>query len=242
MPESQNIEWKQSWKEDYLKWVCGFANAQGGTIYIGVDDQGQVFPLSNSQKLLEEIPNKIRTLLGLNIDVNLRNDGHGDYIASWGRGIEVIKESCAEAQLPPATFQEENGGVRVTLTSTLSEGANTGNEGANRSSEGATSGIEGAPDPEMMAHHLRLHYTRLDQELRSDSIAARAKILSALLVSPSQQAAEIAEAIQIGKSTVERHLAVLKQDGFVEIQGSGKSRAYHPTEKARKLREQDATS
>ncbi len=29
-PESQNIEFKRSWHDDYLKWVCGFANAQGG--------------------------------------------------------------------------------------------------------------------------------------------------------------------------------------------------------------------
>ena len=27
MPEQQNIEYKQSWHDDYLKWVCGFANA-----------------------------------------------------------------------------------------------------------------------------------------------------------------------------------------------------------------------
>ena len=34
MTESQNIEWKESWRDDYLKWICGFANAQGGRIYI----------------------------------------------------------------------------------------------------------------------------------------------------------------------------------------------------------------
>lgn len=28
MPESQNIEHKESWKDEYLKWVCGFANAE----------------------------------------------------------------------------------------------------------------------------------------------------------------------------------------------------------------------
>ena len=33
--EKQNIEWKETWKEDYLKWICGFANAQGGKIYNG---------------------------------------------------------------------------------------------------------------------------------------------------------------------------------------------------------------
>ena len=27
MPEQQNIEYKQSWHDEYLKWVCGLANA-----------------------------------------------------------------------------------------------------------------------------------------------------------------------------------------------------------------------
>ena len=25
MPEQQNIEYKSSWHDDYLKWICGFA-------------------------------------------------------------------------------------------------------------------------------------------------------------------------------------------------------------------------
>lgn len=40
--ESQNIEYKESWRDEYLKWICGFANAQGGRIYIGVNDQKEV--------------------------------------------------------------------------------------------------------------------------------------------------------------------------------------------------------
>ena len=27
MPESQNVEYKSSWRDEYLKWICGFANA-----------------------------------------------------------------------------------------------------------------------------------------------------------------------------------------------------------------------
>lgn len=27
--EKQNIEFKESWRDEYLKWLCGFANAQG---------------------------------------------------------------------------------------------------------------------------------------------------------------------------------------------------------------------
>ena len=33
--ESQNIEFKESWRDEYQKWVCGFANAQGGVLYVG---------------------------------------------------------------------------------------------------------------------------------------------------------------------------------------------------------------
>lgn len=38
MPETQNIEYKSVWKDEYMKWICGFANVQGGTIFIGKDD------------------------------------------------------------------------------------------------------------------------------------------------------------------------------------------------------------
>ncbi len=28
MPEQHNIEWKSTWKDEYLKWICGFAKVQ----------------------------------------------------------------------------------------------------------------------------------------------------------------------------------------------------------------------
>ena len=80
MVESQNVEWKRSWKDKYLEWVCGFSNAQGGTIYIGKDDDGAVHALADSKRLLAEIPQKIRNLLGLTIDVNLRGSEQGDFL------------------------------------------------------------------------------------------------------------------------------------------------------------------
>ena len=42
MAENQNIEYKESWRDEYLKWICGFANARGGRIYIGVRDDGKI--------------------------------------------------------------------------------------------------------------------------------------------------------------------------------------------------------
>lgn len=58
--ENQNIEYKESWRDEYLKWVCGFANAHGGRLLIGVNDKGEVCGVDNSKKLIEDIPNKIR--------------------------------------------------------------------------------------------------------------------------------------------------------------------------------------
>lgn len=80
MAESQNIEWKESWRDEYLKWICGFANAQGGKIYIGTRDDGTVIGVRDSKRLLEEIPNKIQTTLGIVADVNLLMDDNNEYI------------------------------------------------------------------------------------------------------------------------------------------------------------------
>ena len=80
MVENQNIEWKESWRDEYLKWICGFANAQGGKIYIGTRDDGTVIGIGNSKKLLEDIPNKIQNKLGIVADVNLLTEDKLKYI------------------------------------------------------------------------------------------------------------------------------------------------------------------
>jgi len=78
--ESQNIEFKLTWRDEYLKWICGFANASGGTIFIGKNNSGNIVDLKDANKLLEEIPNKVRDTLGILVDVNLRQTDHGKFI------------------------------------------------------------------------------------------------------------------------------------------------------------------
>lgn len=46
MQENQNIEWKENWKDEYLKWICGYANASGGSIIIGKNDNGEIVVIS----------------------------------------------------------------------------------------------------------------------------------------------------------------------------------------------------
>lgn len=78
--ENQNIEWKENWRDEYLKWICGFANAHGGKLYIGKNDKGEIVGISNAQRLLEDIPNKIKDILGILIEVNLLRERKKEYL------------------------------------------------------------------------------------------------------------------------------------------------------------------
>ena len=79
--ETHNVEFKQSWQEDNLKVVCGFANAEGGTLFIGRDDAGHVIGLNNAKRQLEDIPNKIKNVLGVMVEVKLLREGEKNVIA-----------------------------------------------------------------------------------------------------------------------------------------------------------------
>jgi len=72
MAETQNIEYKSTWRDEYLKWICGFANANGGTIFIGKDDSGKIVGLADAKRLLDDIPNKVKDVLGIIVDVRKR--------------------------------------------------------------------------------------------------------------------------------------------------------------------------
>jgi ATP-dependent DNA helicase RecG len=78
--ESQHTEWKVTWRDDYLRWVCGFANARGGRLLLGANDQGEVVGLPDARKLLEDLPNKVRDLLGIVVEVNLHAQGGLSYL------------------------------------------------------------------------------------------------------------------------------------------------------------------
>lgn len=78
--ENQNIEYKESWRDEYVKWLCGFANAQGGKLYIGINDKGEVCGVENAHKLSEDIPNKVVSFLGIVAEVNVLDKDGKDYI------------------------------------------------------------------------------------------------------------------------------------------------------------------
>lgn len=78
--ECQNVEYKKIWQDEYLKWICGFANAQGAVMYFGVNNEHEIVGLENVDKLMEDIPNKIVTTMGIVVDVNLHEQEGMEYI------------------------------------------------------------------------------------------------------------------------------------------------------------------
>ena len=80
MKEHQHIEWKESWRDEYLKWICGFANAEGGVLVIGRSDKGKPVGVADAHRLLVEIPNKVRDVLGIMVDVNLLEEAGLDLV------------------------------------------------------------------------------------------------------------------------------------------------------------------
>ena len=79
--ESQNTEYKEQWHDKYLAYISGFANAQGGTLYIGIDDAGQVVGIDNAKYLLENLPNKAVQATGIIPNIEILSTDGKEYIA-----------------------------------------------------------------------------------------------------------------------------------------------------------------
>ncbi|MFV0392316.1 MAG: ATP-binding protein [Paludibacteraceae bacterium] len=109
MSETQNIEYKSNWHDDYLKWVCGFANAQGGKIYIGMNDAATVVGVEDQKALMEEIPNKIKNNMGITAEVNLQHEDGKDY-------IEIVVQPYSVPISLRGRYYYRSGSVKQELT------------------------------------------------------------------------------------------------------------------------------
>jgi len=60
--ETERVEFKESlsdWKE-IVKTISAFGNAKGGTVLIGITDEGKIKGLQTGRKTLEDLANKIK--------------------------------------------------------------------------------------------------------------------------------------------------------------------------------------
>ncbi|MFM8408850.1 MAG: helix-turn-helix domain-containing protein, partial [Alphaproteobacteria bacterium] len=94
--ETHLVEWKESWRDEYLKWICGFANADGGTLVIGMNDDGDPVGAQDADRLLVGLPNKIRDMLGLVVPVR-----------SISRRGKPLVEIEVDASVTPISYKGE---------------------------------------------------------------------------------------------------------------------------------------
>ncbi len=104
--EHQRLESKESWRDEHLKWVCAFANSDGGTLVIGRNDEGRAVGVPGARKLLEDLPNKARDLLGV-ANAFFR----AGEIEAWGRGIERLFKACRLGGAPEPNLGFDAGGL-----------------------------------------------------------------------------------------------------------------------------------
>ena len=58
--ESETVELKELYTSDLKKEIIAFANTNGGTIYIGVQDSGEIIGLDNADFVMQQISNSLR--------------------------------------------------------------------------------------------------------------------------------------------------------------------------------------
>ncbi len=63
--EDLHNEFKEFWADKYLRNIAAFANTDGGTLYIGVDDIGNIVGVEDYKHLLKMLPDKIESTLGI---------------------------------------------------------------------------------------------------------------------------------------------------------------------------------
>jgi ATP-dependent DNA helicase RecG len=78
--ESHTVEWKEKWHDECLRTVCAFANASGGVIEIGRNDKGEPIGVFDARKLLETLPSKFRSSMGIVADVGLAEESGKQYL------------------------------------------------------------------------------------------------------------------------------------------------------------------
>lgn len=63
--ETQTVEWKREWRDEFLKEIAGFANTDGGVLKIGVDDDGKTVGVRNPKDIMKKISDTVSNKLGL---------------------------------------------------------------------------------------------------------------------------------------------------------------------------------
>lgn len=91
--EGQNLEFKVSFSEETLESICAFANADGGTILMGVSDASEIVGLQLGRRTLEDWANQINAAMDPRIKVDIE-----DVPVVLANNLKVIQISVPQSQ------------------------------------------------------------------------------------------------------------------------------------------------
>ena len=200
--ENQTVEYKESWHEKYLEWICGYANAKGGTLYIGIED-GTKKPVGvkNANKLMEDIPNSIRNTMGIVADVAMLKKLYEDYeklSVNLGKRMPVL--------------ESESDYFRVTLPNLL---YGFTDEQLVAVVDNSSYGVPKRESPSLATHHDAHHDTHHDVlPLKPNET----KLLKVLSLHRELSATDLRKAMKLRNAPDfrERYLRPLSHDGYIE--------------------------
>lgn len=112
--ESSTLEFKQSFGKEAIETMCAFANAKGGRLLVGVQDNGTISGVAVTEETPQKIINQIKTQTepGLIVDV--------EPVLIENNSILVIK--VGEFPIKPVSFKgrfyqrKANSNHQMTLT------------------------------------------------------------------------------------------------------------------------------
>ncbi len=126
--KSQTIEFKESWRDEYLRWICAFANTQGGKFYLGINDDGKGVGLKDAKRLMEDfwssgvMPHELNERnIYMPHPSYPRNKHLADafylmcFIETWGRGLHKICTLISHAKQKRPLVEPTPEGLRVTF-------------------------------------------------------------------------------------------------------------------------------
>lgn len=89
--ESETVELKSVYVEDIKKEIIAFANTRGGTIYIGVEDNGSVCGVGNADAVMQQVMNAARDAIKPDVTLFMHIEA---LPADEGKSIVAVQVQC----------------------------------------------------------------------------------------------------------------------------------------------------
>lgn len=116
--ENEHIEYKSQMLENLYKEVIAFANTDGGTIYIGIDDQGNVTGIDNVDETYTRITNGIRDAIEPDVSMFIKYTLQEDQVIRIEIGEGTYKPYYLKAKgIKPAGIFVRQGASSVPASS-----------------------------------------------------------------------------------------------------------------------------